>query len=191
MRDLADIYGLALSSRETVQSSYSIAEMALRNGVRGDFVECGVFAGAQCAAMARAIMDCGAKGRRVHLFDTFTGIPAGGEHDVNWTHPAGTSACPKWQVEQYMEYWRIPPDMLVYHEGLFRDTIPASGIGEIAVLRLDGDLYESTMDTLHGLYSRVSKGGWVIVDDFSLPGCRKAVIDYLGGQFTPVCWQVQ
>ena len=74
----------ALSSRETVYASYDIARMAIERGVPGDFVECGVFGGAQCAAMARAIYDEACKdewsdqfsseplrpySRRVHLFD--------------------------------------------------------------------------------------------------------------------------
>ena len=50
---------------------------------------------------------------------------------------------------------------------------------DLAVLRLDGDLYESTMDALEALYDRVSPGGIVIVDDYGvLESCRAAVTDF-------------
>ena len=46
------------------------------------------------------------------------------------------------------------------------------------MLRLDGDLYESTIDALQPLYPKVSPGGFVIVDDYNLPMCRKAIHDF-------------
>ena len=64
-------------------------------------------------------------------------------------------------------------------EGWLRDTLPLAPIQRIAVLRLDGDLYESTMDTLTHLYPKVSAGGFVIVDDHgAFPPCAEAVTDY-------------
>jgi len=64
-------------------------------------------------------------------------------------------------------------------KGWFRDTLPAAPIERLAVLRLDGDMYQSTMDTLVNLYPKVSQGGYVIVDDYgAIPACRQAVNDY-------------
>jgi O-methyltransferase len=202
----------ALSSRETLEASYEIAKLAIERGVPGDFVECGVFGGAQCAAMARAIMDDrldpdGAMdgARRVHLFDSFEGIPAAGPHDANWPHPPGTSACSLEACKAHMREWGIPDELLVWHKGAFKLTVPAVGlravskdgmgrpvIGAIAVLRLDGDLYESTRVCLEHLYPLLSPGGWCIVDDFGLPGCRKAVDEYMesiDAAGRPVYWQ--
>jgi O-methyltransferase len=63
--------------------------------------------------------------------------------------------------------------------GWFRDTLPTAAIEQLAVLRLDGDMYESTIDALRYLYPKVSKGGFIIVDDYGvMPSCRKAVEDY-------------
>ena len=63
--------------------------------------------------------------------------------------------------------------------GWFRDTLPAAPIDRIAVLRLDGDMYESTHLALTHLYSKLSRGGFVIVDDYgALPNCRLAVEDF-------------
>lgn len=179
----------ALSSSETLRATYQMAQLVLKNNVPGDFVECGVFAGAQCAAMALACVEVG-QHRRIHLFDSFAGIPAGGEFDSEWTHPVGTSACSLEAVQGHMREWGVPDSMLVYHPGMFADTMPASGIEKIAILRLDGDLYESTKECLQHLYPNVVRGGWVICDDFHLSGARKAVLDHIGGGFPPIYWQI-
>ena len=64
-------------------------------------------------------------------------------------------------------------------KGWFRDTLRAAPIERLAVLRLDGDMYESTIEALHALYPKVSPGGFVIVDDYgAIPACRQATDDY-------------
>ena len=63
-------------------------------------------------------------------------------------------------------------------EGWFRDTLPTAPVEKLAVLRLDGDLYESTILALDSLYPKLSPGGFVIIDDYILEFCRKAVEDY-------------
>lgn len=170
----------ALSSSSTLRASYDMARQVVAARIPGDLVECGVFAGAQVAAMAMGLMDAGCTDRKVHLFDSFEGIPAGGEHDLGWIHPAGTSACSVEAVQAHMKEWCIPESMLVYHPGLFADTVPECDIAEIAILRLDGDLYESTEVCMAHLYPKLSVGGWCIVDDFHLPGCRRAVTEHIG-----------
>jgi O-methyltransferase len=180
----------ALSTRATIQASYDIASAVLARGTPGDFVECGVYAGANAAAMARAILDhygnqwhCGLI-RRLHLFDSFEGIPQAGPEDHEYLeagHKAGLSACSLEAVKSNMREWGIPDELLVWHRGWFADTIPfASGdvplsLKQIALLRLDGDLYESTKVCMEHLYPLVSLGGWVICDDYHLSGARKAV----------------
>jgi O-methyltransferase len=63
-------------------------------------------------------------------------------------------------------------------EGWFRETLPGLGDHEWALIRLDGDMYESTMDGLVNLYDGLSAGGFLLVDDFALPPCREAVEDF-------------
>ena len=65
-------------------------------------------------------------------------------------------------------------------KGWFRDTLSKAPIERLAVLRMDGDLYESTLDALTALYPKLSRGGYAIVDDYGIPseGCRLAVHDY-------------
>jgi O-methyltransferase len=66
----------------------------------------------------------------------------------------------------------------VFLKGWFKDTLPTAPIQRIAVMRLDGDMYESTMDGLTNLYPKLSKGGFCIIDDYGLDGCKKAVDDF-------------
>jgi len=204
----------ALSHPATVKASYDIARLVIDNNIPGDFVECGVFGGAQCAAMARAIHDALNPGnnrddlneyiileqerrnaRRVHLFDCFEGIPAPGEHDADieaGMHEAfqNQTACSLEDCQRHLRDWGIPDDLLVWHPGLFHDTVPGNAdVGAIAILRLDGDLYESTKVCLENLYPLLSPGGWCIIDDMGLVGARKAVDEYMTNLSRPTYWQ--
>jgi O-methyltransferase len=80
--------------------------------------------------------------------------------------------------ENFARYGMLD-DQVVFLKGWFRDTLPAAPIERLAILRLDGDLYESTTDALGALYDKVSVGGFVIVDDYgAYPSCRAATIDF-------------
>jgi hypothetical protein len=63
-------------------------------------------------------------------------------------------------------------------KGWFKDTLPTAPIQKLAVVRLDGDLYESTLDALKYLYPKLSIGGYLIVDDYAVTMCKKAVHDF-------------
>ncbi len=189
----------ALCDPETLEATYDIATALIRREIVGDFVECGVYAGAQCAIMAAAIRRYTAYGteaerecalnKRIHLFDSFAGIPPHGPNDIEFResgYKGGESACSRAQVEANMKAWSIPSELLVYHEGLFDLTIPEYCLSrvtdfgppwKIALLRLDGDLYESTRTCVDFLLPRVWRGGWVIIDDLNLSGCRQALFE--------------
>lgn len=194
---LEQIGALALARFETTCNSYQLAVESIKKKIPGDFVECGVFAGAQCAAMALASLKLGAN-RAVHLWDSFEGIPLASSNDTKQPGlgeikhntnvdpsellvSSGVSICSLELVQSYMRSWKVDKANLVYHKGWFQHTLPvdAPKIDKIAVLRLDGDLYDSTKVCLEHLYHKVSKGGYVIIDDYALEGCRKAVNEYL------------
>lgn len=205
---LDSIAGSALSTRETLYSTYWFTRRVLEEGIPGDLVECGVYAGAQIAAMYQAWSDSfeamreTATGveRRIHLFDSFTGIPQCGKHDEEFQASGkqpGESTCSRLDVENNLRRWGVPDWMLVWHEGLFADTVPYCNndnwalfgippLKQIALLRLDGDLYESTRDCMP-LIDLVSPGGWIICDDYHLSGCRKAIHEKVIP--SPVYWQ--
>lgn len=156
----------------------------LRNGVPGDFVETGVWRGGACI-YARALLDAtAAKHRIVWCCDSFEGLPVPGPDahpadvgDLHHTHAA--LAVSQEAVEGAFARYGLLSDRVRFLKGWFKDTLPGP-IERIAVLRLDGDMYGSTMDVLTALYDRVSDGGVVIVDDYhAVAGCREAVQTFL------------
>ncbi len=167
-----------LGEYPTLTATFELAKSLVDREVPGDFVECGVYAGAECAVMAQALVVTGARDRRVHLFDSFQGIPQPGPEDAEFLAAgtqAGGASCPMADVRRNMRAWGIPDELLVWHPGWFHETLPGNDLGPIALLRLDGDLYESTRECLEYLYPKLSIGGWCTVDDYPLSGCRKAL----------------
>jgi O-methyltransferase len=196
----------ALGHRTSQEQTYDLARVVLARGIPGDFVECGVFAGASCAIMAKALMDVYSLDdqlprevwapitRRIHLFDSFDGIPTPGPHDDPSQVREGEARCSLANVKANMRKWGIPDELLVYHQGDFRQTVPAAVqstnsalLGPIAFLRLDGDLYESTRVCMEHLYPLVSKGGYIICDDYDLVGCRYALHQTV--MPAPIAWR--
>ena len=178
---------------------YRSAEDVILRKVPGVFVECGVAYGGMAGCMAAAMIDHKDL-RPFHLFDSFQGIPIAGPRD---TYQPGVSA--KIADDSEPQRARLRPSGIgpavsladvrnrmielyglgsipwEFHEGWFQDTLPTADTGPIALLHLDGDLYESTLVCLEYLYPRVSPGGLVIIDDYELDGCREAVEDHFKG----------
>src|SRR5271165_2161237 len=133
---LNDVARSALGYREALEATYTAARDCLERGIHGDFVECGVYAGAHCAVMALAILEHDGAGgqwkkvhsRRVHLFDSFQGLPAAAPVDEEiWAHhgaTTGEAACSLDAVKSNMQRWGIPDELLVYHPGWFSETVP-------------------------------------------------------------------
>lgn len=83
------------------------------------------------------------------------------------------------EVRKNFERYGLLDGQVRFLKGWFRDTLPAAPIARLAVLRLDGDHYESTMDALNSLYPKLSPGGYVIVDDYHMmEGCDRAIMDF-------------
>jgi hypothetical protein len=98
-------------------------------------------------------------------------------------HTFSELAIPLETVRRNFEKYGLLDDQVVFLKGWFRDTLRSAPIERLAVLRLDGDLYESTMVALGALYDKVSTGGYVIVDDYHVvPGCKKAIQDFVSSR---------
>jgi O-methyltransferase len=83
------------------------------------------------------------------------------------------------KVRENFARYGLLDDHVRFLVGWFHETLPSAPISQLAVLRLDGDLYQSTMDALDALYSKVSVGGYVIVDDYGVvDACKEAVDDF-------------
>jgi len=160
-----------------------ITEYVIANNVPGDFIETGVWRGGACI-MARAVMKAyGVTDRRVWVADSFCGLPAPNPKysaDANDKHHSYSElAVSLEEVKSNFSKYDLPDDQVAFLKGWFSETLPKAEIQTLAVLRLDGDMYESTLDSLANLYDKLSYGGFVIVDDFgAVEGCRRAVTDF-------------
>jgi O-methyltransferase len=169
----------------------------------GDVVECGVWNGGCVGLMAIYHTNHAGPRRRFHLFDSFQGLPQPSSFDkevivdFEVRHPgvrlhdadpelnpigacAGISQA---DVEKFLvERLELARDNFVFHIGWFQETVPrsANAIERIALLRIDGDRYDSTKACLDVLYDKVVPNGFVIIDDYgTFSGCRKAVDEFL------------
>jgi len=121
--------------------------------------------------------------RTVWVADSFRGLPppnvvdypadADDLHHIVTGLRVGVDA-----VKANFRRYGLLDDHVQFLEGWFKDTLPAAPIDRLAVMRLDGDMYESTMQALDALYPKLSPGGYCIIDDYVLKGCRRAVDEF-------------
>jgi len=162
---------------------FCIAEV-IAKGVPGDLIETGVWRGGATIFMRAMLKAYGVTDRRVWVADSFEGLPPPNtakypRDAASRLHEARELAVSLEEVKTNFDRYGLLDDQVRFLKGWFRDTLPAAPIERLAVLRLDGDMYQSTMDTLVNLYPKVSQGGYVIVDDYgAIPACRQAVHDY-------------
>ena len=165
----------------------------LDQNVPGSFVECGVWKGGSSAIMALAIKNSGQE-RHLHLFDSFEGLPEPTEKDGEEAaaYSGGRNQGKLTTVNQcqagldgvrhlILGEIKVPQELAHFHAGWFQNTVPidAGKLGPIALLRLDGDWYDSTKICLEHLYPLLSPGGIIIMDDYwTWEGCRKATDEY-------------
>ena len=102
--------------------------------------------------------------------------------DEGWDFSASKEpilAIPLEEVQENFRRYNLLDDQVQFLKGWFCDTLPTAPIEKLAVLRLDGDLYESTMDGLNALYDKVSPGGFIIVDDYGdFEPCHRAITEF-------------
>lgn len=183
---------ICYSSREVLQFSY---DMAVKyKDSPGVYVEAGIAAGAQVIAFGY-----GAPNKTIYAFDSFEGLPLPSNKDdqmpgiqmLSKTEQAmlpdpgkqvlvssGATSVPLKDVVQHIKNSGVKIDKIYFIKGWFEETLPEFDCPPISILRLDGDLYNSTYVCLKYLYPKVLKGGLIIIDDWALPGCKQAVLDY-------------
>ena len=160
-------------------------ETVLDEDIPGDLIECGVWRGGACILMRAVLAAYGDKTRCVWVADSFAGVPAPDTKN----YPADTGlrldlsadvlAISQEAVAANFERYGLLDDQVRFLPGWFKDTLSSAPISHISVLRLDGDLYESTIQALDALYPRLSVGGFCVIDDYyPIEACRQAVADY-------------
>jgi predicted O-methyltransferase YrrM len=197
---------IAYSSEAVLQFTYDQA--VKYKDSPGVYVEAGVAAGAQIIAMA-----AGAPNKTIYAFDSFEGIPLpsnkdnqmpgirmlSSEEQSKLPNPGEqvleSSGATSVFLEDFINHLKaagVYSDKIIPVRGWFEDTtagIPKGHVMDpISILRLDGDLYNSTYVCLQNLYPLCRKGALIIIDDWALPGCRQAFADYLNEMDLDTPW---
>ncbi|WP_153799444.1 TylF/MycF/NovP-related O-methyltransferase [Foetidibacter luteolus] len=186
MKSFEEVYLRYKSYTMITPNNYKVNLLLCKNlvdSVDGDIVECGSWKGGMMAGISSVL----GRKRMYYLFDSFEGLPAAkqvdGEAAIRWQNDKNSELylnnCTADEIEarEAMQKAEVPHEVI---KGWFNDTVSSfRSTNKIALLRLDGDWYESTLTCLQALYPKVVKGGLVIIDDYySWDGCSRAVHDY-------------
>jgi hypothetical protein len=158
-------------------------EEVIKSGIPGDLIETGIWRGGATIFMRGVLAAYGITDRRVWAADSFQGVPP-----PSLPQDSGVDISAKFfpvlsvgvhEVRALFDRYGLLDEQTIFLEGWFKDTLAKAPITSLAVLRLDGDLYESTMDALDPLYAKVASGGFIIVDDYhALPQCERAITEF-------------
>jgi len=188
-----------MTSDERIWSLLESVRYLTRNGIQGDFVECGVWRGGSVMAMMLMLAQLNDDSRVVWLYDTFEGMtpPSDADVEISSGQPAeellASSAplsgeniwalSPVAEVERNVRSTGYPADLVRIRQGDVTDTLRTEIPEQIALLRLDTDWYDSTLLELEILFPRLVTGGICIIDDYGhWRGSRRAVDEYFARQ---------
>jgi len=180
-------------SYDALAQSWDIIDELDQKKISGAVVELGCWNGG-CGALMSYKTKKNGSNRPVWLFDSFEGLPELTKEDEEWAkqinqpvQEAGASSltatgyfkADQEKVHQILDSMDVAGDVHIV-KGWFQNTLPSvkSKIGPIALMRLDGDIYESTKIPLDILFDQISEGGYIIIDDFHLRGCRQAIYEF-------------
>lgn len=187
------VYPFTMVGYARLSNVYELANMVEKNKTEGVFAECGVWKGGCAAVMAFMAQKFGS-GRKIWLFDSFEGLPEPTKEDgeiassyaLNKTEGKLKTidkcvASLKDVEEVFFKVLKLNKENIIISKGWFQDTLPSAKqkIGKIAILRLDGDWYESTKCCLDNLYDNVIIGGYVVLDDYGYwEGAKRALDEF-------------
>lgn len=158
-------------------------EKILQNNIQGDFIETGVWRGGASIFMKAILKAHDNNEKKIFLADSFQGLPFPDhkkyplDHgDVH--HQIDYLSVSLDQVKNNFIKYDLLDENIIFLPGWFKDTLPVAPIKKLSLIRLDGDMYESTINALENLYHKLEKGGFLIVDDYILGPCRQAIHDF-------------
>jgi O-methyltransferase len=184
--DLTELpYCYTMLGQKRLENVEFAVRTIIEEGIPGDLVECGVWRGGSVVFMRGLLAAHDVTDRVVWVADSFEGLPppvlapdVALGLDLSREH-FPSLAIDLETVRRAFAAHGLLDAQVRFLEGWFCDTLPTSPIERLALLRVDGDLYSSTTDALTALYDRVSPGGFIVVDDYFLPNCRKAVDEFI------------
>ena len=167
-----------LGTRQLDLMQKCIADVLTRN-IPGDLIEAGVWRGGMTIFMRAALAAYQVNDRQVWVADSFAGLPEIDRRHDGSAWNKGEMAVSLDTVRNNFARYGLLDEQVVFLKGFFSDTLPTASIRQLAILRVDADLYGSTMDVLRNLYSALSTGGYAIFDDYqNLPDCRRAIDEF-------------
>jgi O-methyltransferase len=195
-RTIGAVLPFTNTSVERIVALMSAVTYITRNLIPGDMAECGVWRGGSMMAVALTLLAHGDQSRRLFLYDTYEGMSEPTDHDTTpWgdsaaamlgRYPRGTGP---WcyasidDVRANLISTGYPEEKIIMVAGKVEDTLPKHLPGELSLLRLDTDWYESTKHELTHLYPLLARNGILIIDDYGhWEGARKAVDEYFQAQ---------
>ena len=176
-------YRHTMIGRARLENVAACLDSIRRAGVPGDLIECGVWRGGTTVFMRGFLKVFGITDRTVWVADSFAGppppsLPQDAGDDLSAVKYPMLAISLETVQELFARYGLLDGQVR-FLPGWFADTLRGAPIERLALLRIDGDLYESTWDALSALYPRLAAGGFVIVDDYHcIPACRQAVDEY-------------
>lgn len=157
---------------------YCLTEI-IKDNIPGDLLEAGVWRGGATIFMAGYFKALEITDRKIFVSDSFEGCPPPTnviDKKDNYYQFDLLSVGLNLVQDNFRNY-NLLSDQIVFLKGWFKDTLPNGPFNKLALIRIDGDMYESTMDALEATYSRLSPGGFLIVDDYSAIEASKLAVD--------------
>lgn len=179
-RDWPEFLGYTMIGEKRLSNIVDAVNYILKHNIKGELMEAGVWRGG-ASIMMKAVLSMFSSSKSIYLADSFAGMPES-------VHPLDTIdisnveilAVPQETVLNNFKSFDLLDDKIYFISGFFSDSLPNAKVPTLSLLRLDADMYESTMTCLSHLYDNVSSGGVVIIDDyFTWKPCRDAITKYL------------
>lgn len=180
-----------LGGPKALDNAFEIVRLVEKNNIQGAIVECGVAQGGCAAMMALSSRTYGNLEREFWFFDSYEGLPEPTEEDykdfktgdhVGVLVKGSCLGTIEGVSDLLFNKFNLPKNKINLVKGWFQDTVPLhkEKVGKIAILRLDGDWYESTKIPLNNFYQNITPGGCIIIDDYATCyGSKKATDEFL------------
>jgi len=192
--DLKDLYldllkksilneGISMLGEHKLDTLRYCTEDCLRNNIQGDIIETGVWKGGATIYLAGILKAHGNKDKKVFVADSFAGLPP--PDAAKWPEDKGDTsykrtdlAISAQDVKDNFRKFNLLSENIIFIKGFFEHSLQSADIQKLAILRLDGDMYGSTMTVLEQLYHKLEIGGYLILDDWLISGARQALLDF-------------